>query len=56
MNPRLASMRLWEIINAFDDRVETGYDLMRVKNARAALNYLENWCIPLNKQEKENES
>lgn len=45
MNPEIATQRLWEIINAFDDRVETGYDLMRVKNARSALNYLENWVI-----------
>ncbi len=46
MNPTIATNLLWEAINTLDGRVETGYDAQRVNNARMALNYLENWCIP----------
>jgi len=46
MNPQIASNRLWEVINTLEDRSETGYDVMRVREARQALRYLENWILP----------
>lgn len=46
MNPTVASHLLWDVINVLEDRAETAYDTMRVRNARQAMQYLENWILP----------
>lgn len=46
MNPEIATNALWEAINALDAHIVNGYDVIRVRNARAALQYIENWCLP----------
>ena len=46
MNPQIAANRLWEVINTLEDRSESTYDNMRVRDARQALTYIENWLLP----------
>lgn len=46
MNLETAQSAIWEAINTLDSRIENAYDVIRVKNARNGMNYLENWIIP----------
>ena len=55
MNLETAQSAIWEAINTLDSRIENAYDVIRVKNARNGMNYLENWIFPSPVEEKPKE-
>jgi len=52
MTLETAQSAIWEAINTLDSRIENAYDVIRVKNARNGMNYLENWIFPSPVEEK----